>query len=250
MKCTAPMFFHAHLYLLLLMHQTVDAQLNPPLVVPLQDPVLSIDTTVVMRPDASYQKYYFHVLISSANSSSLVISRSHHMGHRSLADTLNVIDIHPDDSWQYAYSNTLLQFVDINIDGFDDLFVLREGGDHLVGFEYYDIWLFNPFDGRFHFSQVYTDSVNTNNFDMDETRKTFVCRYYNFYNPFEYWFRTYRTDKDTLFLIGTESRVLNDDGPDGRRVYTWKREKLVRGVLKVVRQRLIPQEELEKQEER
>jgi len=226
-----------------------NAQLNHPLEVVLSSTETSLDTTIMMKPDAGYQDYHIRVRIVAEDvakdSGDVTIFTQHPFQGGYVNDTLNVIDLDPQRNWYTGDSIILLKFIDINLDGFDDIFVIR-GVEEVREIPHYDVWLFDEKTGRFQENDEFSEKLDTD-FDLDESTKTISCQWVDFPDPYGYGSCTYRVDGNRLTLLDQITQTRDyENNPDS---YIWKHEKLIKGKLKVVKQVTKTQEQLEKEEQ-
>lgn len=234
------------LYAIILAHSYANAQLNHEFEVAFSDSLWPLDTMCVMKPDASYLDYHLRVSIPSQDSGSVMIIRQRRFKNRAINDTVNVISLSPEPNWSRYHSLTLLQFVDINMDGFDDIFVL-DGVEEIRDIEHYDIWLFKPKTGKFQYSEDFSQKVYPQ-YVMDEARKTITSSWVAFPHFLENGSDTYKVRGDKLTLIDRVTQSFDSEhSNDTAFFYIWKHEKMVNGVLRVIKQVRITEEEAQKE---
>jgi hypothetical protein len=190
------------IFFVLLLCPNARAQLNRPLKVLVTEEIWFFDTVSTMKPDRDYQAY--RILARSYNDKSglIMVLRNQISLGRNVYDTLNIIQLNPEHNWVYADSIELIKYVDINMDGYDDIFILRSV-EEVTWKQYYDIWLFNHRTGKFYFNQIFSDKIEPD-YDMDEENKTITTIWVAFPNTNHFGSNTYKVEGDTLILIRSE----------------------------------------------
>lgn len=196
-----------------------------------------LDSIVTIKATSSNQPYNIVVHIDYEDSSFLIIREE-----KSL-DTLNMISLSPDEQWDIPETYILFEFKDMNLDGFDDLRVLR-GIDWRYWGKEYDIWLFNNEKQNFNFSDDFTFNIYSD-YRIDEKEKTIITNWYGWSDHNEYGTDTYKINGKNLILIERVNQKYEDENK-----YIWQREKLINGKMKVVEQKFKNEndEEIKKEE--
>jgi hypothetical protein len=187
------------------------------------------DTTFAIKLAVKHQNYIVSVHIAEEDSSSIVFYRKINPDGKLVNDTLNIIPLHPDYVWRVGKTFTLFDFKDINLDGYDDLFVLYGVDDH-YWLPSYEIWLYNRNEGKYFHSDDFSEKVYSD-YVLDKKYKTITSSWTGYNDHNENGSLTYKIEGDKLNLI-EEIRLSSE----GLNKYVWTHKKLVNGNLVVVKQ--------------
>jgi hypothetical protein len=209
------------------------AQLNNPLKITVRNAPYILDTTIAFKPDASFPDYHFALHFSTDAHNLFFITRTNDSCQ--CIDTIATIDCMYDHEWYPDESVEIVKFMDINMDGFDDLFVL-DGIPEIAGYPSYNVWLFDPKTGRYFLNEEFSEHVNPE-CDFDEAKKIIKTdRLFYFRDPDEYSYYTYKVSGNNLVLIESVVQRFDDEQSkdDSERYFIWEHKKLVQGKLDVV----------------
>jgi hypothetical protein len=211
----------------------LSAQLNDPLKITVPDVPYSLDTAIAFKPDASFLDYHLALHFSTDAQNHFVITRTNDSCH--CVDTIATIDCLLDHHWYNDEEIEIVKFMDVNMDGFDDLFVL-DGIPDIAGYPSYNVWLFDPKTGGYFLNEEFSEHISPE-CDFDEAKKIIKTdKLFYFRDPFEYSYYTYKVLGNHLILIESITQSFEKDQviDDSERHLIWEHQKLVHGKLVVV----------------
>jgi hypothetical protein len=198
---------------------------------------IRLDTMVTLKTATPNQQYDIYIHIGNEDSNSLIIHPKESL------DTINIIYLSPNRQWGIPETYKLFEFIDINLDGYSDLFVLF-GIDWRYWGTSYDIWLFDVDNKKFEYSDEFTDKIYSD-YKLDKRNKIISTNWYGWNDHNEYGTDTYKINGKNLIHIERVSQKYADENK-----YIWKKEKYINGKMEVVEQKFKNEndEEINKEE--
>jgi hypothetical protein len=225
-----------------------NAQLNNPLKITVHDAPYILDTSITFKPDASFPDYHFALHFSTDAQNHFVITRSNDSCH--CLDTIAKNDCMYDHQWYPDENVEIVKFMDVNMDGFDDIFVL-DGIPEIAGYPRYNVWLFDPKTEMYFLNEEFSEHISPE-CDFDETNKIIKTnRLFYFRDPFEYSYYTYKLSGNHLVLIESiDQHIVDEQAIDiSERRFIWERKKLIQGKLVVVERNIKNWEQVLKEQD-